>query len=829
MNVTRTLSQQHLNPGHAPQQDQQGGIKISPNGTARASQQTVVDSINTRLGRDRVSTENLLSRVGIKSAIGRASGYANLKDGVLRLAHRINNHLAPDPAVGSNHKAAIRLGEQYHQLKSRGAPDTELLPVLNQLKAKLEIIQQHRGEDGHGDAGPVLEMIRFVESEIQTLPCKHLEEADRLAALLQEQEHEGAQVETRLETLRSLKLHLEGANPEGTDNELNLRLAEAHRLLVPLENYQPLDKQLQDTGTRLRPTHVDRGDEFATAKQEIYFAKLGEDPDRMIAQGVINQEIQGFSRDRLKHVTTHERTGFDSAAETFRQQSHQVTPHTDVVLGEDAPPPLEDPSFQHVSQETLQSETFQSLGSLVLEAVANRDDAAVEHLSKTLGELMAQDLRQLTEDQQLGFITSKGPAFKEDLHRALAATLGDGRDALGASFDTAPFGVQLFINKAYTAAVSQLSNHMVDPETCVLNGRTYHRVDYLNHGGLGIVDLYEARWTEVEDGKEVEKTERIVLKYPTIANMPMLDEETAQPFFEISAREARSHHLAHGEGHPNIVGYKGAFLSPNGLVFLAMELAPGGDVAKVGDRITDAEQRGNITPESANLARLTLLRDMLEGMQHVQETRGMLHLDIKPENFLVGEDGRAKVADFGFSLQGTRQTFQEKPIDNTLHLAPEVLSSSRAIESGAPLPGEEEGFVVTGKSDTWALGITAFQLFHANQHLFATLDKEDPKYQQQVYDAVLQFGTDSDHTARPLGTDGSGNAVGRGAGTLDRLINQMLHPDPQMRPSITDLLQHPIFQEPGIGSTEVRNLIQTLNRKESTPEEIRNASREVGV
>lgn len=829
MNVTRTQSQQHSIAGHAPQQDQQGGIKISPNGTARASQQSVVDSINTRLGGDRVSTENLLSRVGIKTAIGRASRYANLKDGVLRLAHRINNHLAPDPTVGSNHKAAIRLGEQYHQLKSQGASDAELLPVLNQLKAKLEIIQQHRGGEGHGDAGPVAEMIRFVESEIQTLPCKHLEEADRLSALLQVQEHERAPVEARVETLRSLKLHLEGANPAGTDNTLNLRLAEAHRLLVPLENYQPLDKQLQEAGRQLRPTPIDRGDEFARAKQEIYFAKLGEDPNRMVAQGEVNREIETFSRERLKQVTTDERTGLASAAETFRKQSHQVTPHTEVHLGQDAPPPLEDPSFKHVSRETLQSDTFQSLGRLIEEAIANRDDDAVEHLSKTLGELMARDLRQLTEDQQLGFITSKGPAFKEDLHRALATTLGDERNALGASFDTAPYGVRLFINKAYIAAVSQLSNHMVDPETCVLNGRTYHRVDYLNQGGLGIVDLYEARWTEVVDGKEVEKTERIVLKYPTIANMPMLDEETAQPFFEISAREARSHHLAHGEGHPNIVGYKGAFLSPNGLVFLAMELAPGGDVAKAGDRLTVAEERGDITPESANLARLTLLRDMLEGMQHVQETRGMLHLDIKPENFLVGADGRAKVADFGFSLQGTSQRFQEKPIDNTLHLAPEVLSSSRAIESGAPLPGEEEGFVVTGKSDTWALGITAFQLFHGNQHLFATLDKKDDKYQQQVYDAVLQFGTDPGHTSRPLGSNGAGNFVGRGVGTLDRLINQMLHPDPQMRPSITDLLKHPLFQEPGIGSTEVRNLIQVINRPESSPEEIRNASREVGV
>ncbi|WP_075089635.1 hypothetical protein [Verrucomicrobium spinosum] len=109
------------------------------------------------------------------------------------------------------------------------------------------------------------------------------------------------------------------------------------------------------------------------------------------------------------------------------------------------------------------------------------------------------------------------------------------------------------------------------------------------------------------------------------------------------------------------------------------------------------------------------------------------------------------------------------------------------------------------------------------------MSKEDPNYQQQVYNEVLQFGTDSDHTARPLGTDGSGNLLGLGVGTLDRLINQMLHPDPQLRPSITDLLQHPLFKEPGIGSPEVRNLIQVLNRPESSPEEIRTASLEVGI
>ena len=86
-----------------------------------------------------------------------------------------------------------------------------------------------------------------------------------------------------------------------------------------------------------------------------------------------------------------------------------------------------------------------------------------------------------------------------------------------------------------------------------------------------------------------------------------------------------------------------------------------------------------------------VILQIASGLHHIHHL-GIVHLDLKPSNVLVSEDGRAKLMDFGLAIE-SRQVLDRK-IRGTLHyMAPEVLRQDR----------------IDSRADLYALGMTLYE------------------------------------------------------------------------------------------------------------------------
>ncbi len=447
-------------------------------------------------------------------------------------------------------------------------------------------------------------------------------------------------------------------------------------------------------------------------------------------------------------------------------------------------------------------EDFRLISSQLRAALRAGDEMRCETLVRQLGDLFARKLGGLDDEGRLRLTLGDDRIVVEGLVQAMID--GEELDPAGRESLRARAG------EAYGQALANLSDRVLGDTRIVLDGKAYVLEKNIGQGGFGRVDLYKAG-----DGA------RIVLKTPLVG-----DGSRGLESLLLEARnEVRSHRVAQVPGpgvdgvHPRVIGLRGAFRGPDGLVRIALEHAPGGNLYNLNETLQTAIDRGVVSPEAATLVRILLFRDMLEGMRHVQEARGMMHLDFKSPNVFIGEDGSAKVGDFGTSWRGDTLHLGKQLVANPLWQAPELLVGAR--ESQRVLrQGGYGGFETGGKTDTWSVGVTAYEIFTGG-----LLPFDDPTgFMSKVEDKLLAFGGDETHRVRALGTDREGNPVGMGATALDRLLNQLLHPDPKQRPGLGDVLEGHLFDEllrpspDGMGMVEdtvlvdeVRELIKAIS------------------
>jgi len=199
-------------------------------------------------------------------------------------------------------------------------------------------------------------------------------------------------------------------------------------------------------------------------------------------------------------------------------------------------------------------------------------------------------------------------------------------------------------------------------------------------GKLGRYQVYE----EIGRGgfSVVYRAENPALKKPIAIKLmlPALfqDPQAVEQFI----REARS---AAALTHDHIVRVYD-LEEDQGRLFMALEYLPGGDL----HRWLEAHGRLSFRQAAA------LIGQVAEALDYAHE-QGLVHGDVKPGNILLGEDGAAKLTDFGVlrAVESSGVTSAEMTRGTPYYIAPEQAEGGRA----------------TPKSDQYSLGVVAYELF----------------------------------------------------------------------------------------------------------------------
>jgi hypothetical protein len=145
-------------------------------------------------------------------------------------------------------------------------------------------------------------------------------------------------------------------------------------------------------------------------------------------------------------------------------------------------------------------------------------------------------------------------------------------------------------------------------------------------------------------------------------------------------------------------------------------------------------------------------------------------------------------------------------------LPKETQTAMTALTKSILMPSVREGqgaIEFTSKSDTWAVGVMALDLWTGQTFL------SGEGFLSKVQDKIAAFRSNPDNMAiGPLNEDGTpvpGSLTGStGDVAVDTLINNLMHPVAGSRPDLQDVMSDPVFTRPGIGSDEVRALIVAL-------------------
>ncbi|SCV05807.1 LANO_0H15610g1_1 [Lachancea nothofagi CBS 11611] len=185
-------------------------------------------------------------------------------------------------------------------------------------------------------------------------------------------------------------------------------------------------------------------------------------------------------------------------------------------------------------------------------------------------------------------------------------------------------------------------------------------------------------------------------------------------------------------------------------VWMALEYCPGKELYEY-----------LLTKKHIPLPECSQLFSQIVGAVYYAHSMKCVHRDLKLENILLDKKGQAKLTDFGFTRECATKGILETVCGTTVYMAPELIERK-----------PYEGY----KIDIWSLGIILYTMIHGTM----PFDEEDEL--KTKYKIVNSFPVFDCNLINAEGED---------------LITKLLQKDPQQRPSLTQVLQHPFLQSYG--------------------------------
>ncbi|KAH7675471.1 Non-specific serine/threonine protein kinase protein [Dioscorea alata] len=202
--------------------------------------------------------------------------------------------------------------------------------------------------------------------------------------------------------------------------------------------------------------------------------------------------------------------------------------------------------------------------------------------------------------------------------------------------------------------------------------------------------------------------------------------------------------------HPNLVRLRAAF-EDSDAVHLVMELCEGGELF---DRIV---ARGHYSERAAVEVARTIA-EVVRTCHHY----GVIHRDLKPENFLYAnkkENSPVKAIDFGLSVFFRPGESFSEIVGSPYYMAPEVLKRNYGPEI-----------------DIWSAGVILYILLSGVPPFWAETE-------QGVAQAILRGRIDFEKDPWPHVSENAKS-----------LVKQMLEPNPKLRLTAEQVLEHPWLQ-----------------------------------